>query len=54
MTTTIAPASLLPAANRPAGPGSLLRAEWIKIRSVRSTVWALVLMLLLARSASRC
>ncbi|QMU77970.1 ABC transporter permease [Streptacidiphilus sp. PB12-B1b] len=51
MTTTVL-TSPLPAANRPAGFGSLLRAEWIKIRSVRSTVWTLVLMLLLAVGVS--
>jgi ABC-2 type transport system permease protein len=31
-----------PAAGRRAGLGGLLRAEWTKIRSVRSTVWTLV------------
>jgi ABC-2 type transport system permease protein len=31
-----------PAAGRRAGFGGLLRAEWTKIRSVRSTVWTLV------------
>ena len=50
--TTTALTSPLPAANRPTGFGSLVRAEWIKIRSVRSTVWTLVLMLVLAVGVS--
>ena len=32
-----------PAAGRHAGFAGLLRAEWTKIRSVRSTVWTLVI-----------
>jgi ABC-2 type transport system permease protein len=47
MTTTspVAPARgpAGPAAGRHAGFANLLRAEWTKIRSVRSTVWTLVI-----------
>ena len=47
MTTTspVAPARgpACPAAGRHAGFAGLLRAEWTKIRSVRSTVWTLVI-----------
>jgi ABC-2 type transport system permease protein len=46
MTTAspVTPASVssIPAAGRRAGFGGLLRAEWTKIRSVRSTVWTLI------------
>ena len=37
------PAGPRPAAGRHAGFANLLRAEWTKIRSVRSTVWTLVI-----------
>ena len=47
MTTTLPVASArgpaCPAAGRHAGFANLLRAEWTKIRSVRSTVWTLVI-----------
>ena len=33
----------VPAPRRRTGPGGVLHAEWTKIRSVRSTVWTLVL-----------
>ena len=36
-----------PAAGRHAGFAGLLRAEWTKIRSVRSTVWSLILLVVL-------
>ncbi|MFE2373294.1 ABC transporter permease [Streptomyces sp. NPDC059398] len=60
MTTATTPAgSALPAAlpARSASGGSvpfigLLRAEWIKIRSVRSTLWTLLLMLVTAVGVS--
>jgi ABC-2 type transport system permease protein len=42
--TTASVTSRVPAApSRPAGFGHLLAAEWTKIRSVRSTVWTLIL-----------
>lgn len=37
-----------PAAAGRAGPGSLLLAEWTKIRSVRSTLWSLLLLVVLS------
>ena len=37
----------------PAGPGRLLRAEWTKIRSVRSTAWSLVILVVAAPLAVR-
>jgi ABC-2 type transport system permease protein len=41
-----AAATAIPA--RPPGFGGLLLAEWTKIRSVRSTLWALILLVVLA------
>ncbi len=44
--TAVTPAAHAPAAgadSRRAGFGSLLRTEWTKIRSVRSTLWTLVI-----------
>ncbi len=43
MTSLTLPAAL-PAARRRAGLGGALRAEWTKIRTVRSTVWSLLAM----------
>jgi ABC-2 type transport system permease protein len=45
MTTSTAPATdRAPSApSRPAGFGHLLAAEWTKIRSVRSTVWTIII-----------
>lgn len=45
-TTTPATASAAPAVRR-AGFGRLMLAEWTKIRSVRSTVWSLILLVVL-------
>jgi len=45
MTTTTLPARPdLTAASRPSGFARLLRSEWTKIRSVRSTAWSLVIL----------
>lgn len=48
MTTTTSPArsAVTPAGHR-AGFGRLMLAEWTKIRSVRSTVWSLILLVVL-------
>jgi ABC-2 type transport system permease protein len=50
---TTAPAATAPVLAAPAGPpvvgfGRLLRAEWTKIRSVRSTLWSLLVFVILA------
>ncbi len=44
MTSMTLPAATLPPARRRAGLGGALRAEWTKIRTVRSTLWSLVAM----------
>ena len=41
--TQSAPATVLPAPARRQGFGGLLLAEWTKIRSVRSTLWTLII-----------
>ncbi len=41
------PSEPLPAAARPAGFGQALQAEWIKLRTVRSTMWTLASLLIL-------
>jgi hypothetical protein len=41
------PAPVPPAAGRRPGFGNLLLSEWTKLRSVRSTVWSLVLLVVL-------
>jgi ABC-2 type transport system permease protein len=47
-TAGYSPADALPAQqDRPAGFGHILLAEWTKIRSVRSTVWSLIIFLVL-------
>lgn len=51
--TSASPAQTRPAAagaapRRPAGFGHLLLAEWTKIRSVRSTLWTLILLVLVS------
>jgi ABC-type transport system involved in multi-copper enzyme maturation permease subunit len=46
MTTTTAPPAPALAAHRP-GFGHVMVSEWTKIRSVRSTVWSLVLLIVL-------
>jgi ABC-2 type transport system permease protein len=50
---TTAPATTAPVLAAPAGPsalsfGRLLHAEWTKIRSVRSTLWSLLVFMILA------
>jgi len=48
MSTTIAPASTTnPARRRTLTFGGILRSEWIKLRTVRSTVWCYAIILLL-------
>jgi len=47
MTTTASPARTAPPA-RHTGFGHLLLSEWTKIRSVRSTMWSLILLAILA------
>ncbi|MER6978181.1 ABC transporter permease [Streptomyces carpinensis] len=46
-TTAIAPASGSVAEDRRPGFGSLMLSEWTKIRSVRSTVWSLAILVVL-------
>jgi ABC-2 type transport system permease protein len=46
-TSTMTPAHGAPPAARPAGFGHLLLSEWTKIRSVRSTMWSLILLAVL-------
>jgi ABC-2 type transport system permease protein len=46
MTSTASPAHTAPPAHR-AGFGHLLLSEWTKLRSVRSTMWSLILLVVL-------
>ena len=59
MTTTspAAPAAApiaVPPATHHVGFGHLMLAEWTKIRSVRSTVWTLLLFVLITSASPRC
>ena len=47
MTTTASPAHTAPAPARQGGFGNLLLSEWTKLRSVRSTVWSLIVLAVL-------
>lgn len=47
MTTTASPAHTAPPQPRQTGFGHLLLSEWTKLRSVRSTVWSLILLAVL-------
>lgn len=47
MTTTASPAHTAPSSARRAGFGHLLLSEWTKLRSVRSTVWSVILLAVL-------
>lgn len=48
MTTTASPAHTAPPQGHRGGFGHLMLSEWTKLRSVRSTVWSLVLLAVLA------
>jgi ABC-2 type transport system permease protein len=47
-TTTFGGAATLPAAKGPSGFPGALRSEWVKIRSIRSTVWTLAAAIVIA------
>jgi ABC-2 type transport system permease protein len=47
MTTTASPAHTPPAAAGRAGFGHLMLSEWTKLRTVRSTIWSLILLAVL-------
>jgi ABC-2 type transport system permease protein len=47
MTTTASPAHTAPPAARQAGFGHLMLSEWTKLRTVRSTIWSLILLAVL-------
>jgi ABC-2 type transport system permease protein len=48
MTTTVSPAHTAPPQAHRSGFGHLLLSEWTKLRSVRSTMWSLILLVVLA------
>jgi ABC-2 type transport system permease protein len=48
MSTTVSPAHIAPSQAGRGGFGHLLLSEWTKLRSVRSTMWSLILLAVLA------
>jgi ABC-2 type transport system permease protein len=47
MSTTASPVHVAPTAARRAGFGHLMLSEWTKLRTVRSTIWSLILLAVL-------